>query len=385
MTAQEIINYFTVFGTEGDVERWLNEKNLNFEEAGVIIFQGNNYIRNTLKDRYNAFADEYGLPKNQNIPYELTSTLGNYSNEVLKSTGVGAGIATAAALIFGGPVGWAAVGGAALGFGAGRSKIIGQIKTLLISNSQRAAEAYVKYLIYLYESFGGRASMAQLGPTGACDNDFFDDETAQKIWDLFCETADLFRSLLYQEDENYVIHPLISMKIKSSLQKWGDVFKEINYDLSDEYFTLAYDIYTHFDCTVKSVLKSEHQVDVACFIYEYLPLVVSIPNIAFVLANWLDYPMDGNGTTLIKILPAAGCTGRAYVWNEAAQKEFPIWIKARTPFYVPSKSGSCCIVVRNPDKKIDTTLKINNAVGALDKRILFPPCNNSEYYLEKMH
>ena len=110
MKAQEILRYFTVFCSEGDVERWLNEKSLNFEEAGVIIFQGNNYIRNTLKDRYNAFADEYGLPKNQNIPYELTSTLGNDSNEVIKSTGVGAGIATAAALLFGGPIGWAAVG-----------------------------------------------------------------------------------------------------------------------------------------------------------------------------------------------------------------------------------------------------------------------------------
>ena len=72
-----------------------------------------------------------------------------------------------------------------------------------------------------------------------------------------------------------------------------------------------------FESAIKSIIENRTSLPKDVFYFNYLPLVKSLANIVMVLDNWLHNPTDGNGISLVKIVPSANCYGMAFFENFA--------------------------------------------------------------------
>ena len=145
MDLEKLITEFEIFKSNSDVELWLSSKNLLFAEVSKIIDEGNTYILNRVEEKYKSRLSKMNVADDSEISCALTYNISLTGNDTWSKIGIGTGAGAAAALLFGGPIGWAALGGAAIGLGVGRNKEMNQLKQLLISNSRKAAKTYAEH------------------------------------------------------------------------------------------------------------------------------------------------------------------------------------------------------------------------------------------------
>ena len=120
INSKTILDEFTVFKTEHQLDEWMQTKKFLFKEASQILQEGNSTIVYSTKYRYQEKLKHLGITDNDDVECSLTSYIDPDEAKILKKSGIGAGIGALAAMTFGGPIGWITVIGGALGAGAGR-------------------------------------------------------------------------------------------------------------------------------------------------------------------------------------------------------------------------------------------------------------------------
>ncbi len=165
MDLEKFITEFEIFKNNSDVESWLSSKNLVFTEVRKIIDEGNSYILNRVEEKYKSHLSKMNIADDSEISCALTYNISLTGNDIWGKIGIGTGAGAAAALLLGGPIGWAALGGAAIGLGVGRNKEMNKIKQLLISNSRKAAKTYAEHLIKVASNNSNTERVSHITPT----------------------------------------------------------------------------------------------------------------------------------------------------------------------------------------------------------------------------
>ena len=406
MPKQKIINYFLVFPNENAVDQWLTANSLRLSSISTIIWHGNTHINGAVRAQYEELAKKVNLPPDK-VEYALTYEIPKDENELWKKTGIGAGVGTAAALLFGGPIAWAALGGAAVGMSFNRGKEIELVKKLLVYNSYVAANAYAEYLAVFFEheersrsrggytpSLGSNTSSTRTGqgstarrPIGFDTGSVQNDDIEVRMWAVFAEVYEEFCKLAQipkGPTECVRINAAAYESLVRAVKRWGDLYREISYNIGDsEYLWLAHEIYTQFDCFVKPKEVTSTYISLEKLMFTYIPLLVSVSNLAWVLAGWLDDPQNGHGRTLVKVVPACGCDGEVNLYNIADKEVCPVPFKARTPFFIPAINGEFVMALRRYDDEDWIPIREYDAVGSLDLRALL--LIDDEYLLEKIN
>lgn len=380
---EKFIQNFMVFKSENDVDEWINARGYRLSEINNIIRWGNTYIREETKKRYLYFIENNGLFDEDPVEFPLSSSIDPNQNKALEKTGIGAGIGVTAALLLGGPLGWAAIGGAAVGLGVGRNKNFQLLRARLISNSRIAAEAYVERLLsVLYEEY--QAEQIQNSPH--INNHRLD--LQNKIYTLFAESGELFTELVYCVENCKHVNYVAVGKLKKKLMEYEQALVAGYRDSllqNSPMITLGCEMYDQFKSRMHILMEYGEDVPDAVFLCEFLSFAASLRNIIAVIDHWCDDPVGGHGKTLVKILPAQECIGKATILDVLDNKEFPIYFAPNIPFYIPCVNGSFSFLVLDAKTKKETLINKDDAVLGFEERMLYPPQNGNDYVLFKSY
>lgn len=140
---KSIYDQLIVFEDINDVSRWHSAwrppSGSILPSVEEIVSCGNAYIKSQTASRIKALSEEYDLPQ-----LTVTSKLQSFvlKDNPLKNLGIGAGLGAGLAMLASGPVGWFALGGAAVGSTLSRRNNINKAFRLLLTNAQEIANHY---------------------------------------------------------------------------------------------------------------------------------------------------------------------------------------------------------------------------------------------------
>lgn len=380
---EKYIQHFMIFKSENDVDTWINASGYRLSEINNIVRWGNTYIREETKKRYIYLIEENGLSDEYPVEFSLPSSIDPNQNKALEKTGIGAGIGATAALLLGGPLGWAAIGGAAVGLGVSRNKNFQLLKARLISNSRIAAETYVNRLLsILYKEY--RDEQRQHSQ----DVNSYRLDLKKKIYTLFCESGELFTELVFcVEDEKYVNY-VVAEKLKKKLMEYGHALAvgyRDSFLQNSSFITLGCEMYDQFKSRMHILTECGENVPDPVFLYEFVSFATSLGNITAVIDHWCDDPVGGHGKTLVKIVPDKDCFGKATTFDVLNGSEFPIYFAQNTPFYIPCVEGAFVFLVQDGKTRKETLINKNDAALGFEERMLSLTENGNDYILFKSY
>lgn len=135
-----------------------------------------------------------------------------------------------------------------------------------------------------------------------------------------------------------------------------------------------------FESAIKSIMGNKTSLPKDVFYFNYLPLVKSLANIVMVLDNWLHNPTDGNGISLVKIVPSANCYGMAFFENFANGEVIDIAFQSFNPFYVCAFNGEFTLCVCDFDETGRTVFKERVVDLNMEVKALIPPFSSGDKY-----
>lgn len=192
---------------------------------------------------------------------------------------------------------------------------------------------------------------------------------------LFCEV------IVLEENDTYIVNSKASDSIINSLVELESILDDDIDEISESTFlTVAYEMSIQFESAIKSIIENRTSLPKDVFYFNYLPLVKSLANIVMVLDNWLHNPTDGNGISLVKIVPSANCYGMAFFENFANGEVIDIAFQSFNPFYVCAFNGEFTLCVCDFDEKSRTIFKENVVDLDMEVKALFPPFSAGDKY-----
>jgi hypothetical protein len=203
-----------------------------------------------------------------------------------------------------------------------------------------------------------------------------------KIFKIIYDVSGLFYEVIVpEENDTYVVNSKASDSIINSLVELESILGDDIDEISESTFlTVAYEMSIQFESAIKSIIENRTSLSKDVFYFNYLPLVKSLANIVMVLDNWLHNPTDGNGISLVKIVPSANCYGMAFFENFANGEVIDIAFQSFNPFYVCAFNGEFTLCVCDFDEKSRTIFKENVVDLDMEVKALFPPFSAGDKY-----
>ena len=204
-----------------------------------------------------------------------------------------------------------------------------------------------------------------------------------KIFNIIYDVSGLFAEVVdpIEKDNSYQINSNISNLIINSLVELDNILDDDIDEISESTFlTVAYEMSIQFEAEIKTIIENGALLQKDVFYFEYLPLVKTLPNIIMVLDNWLYNPADGNGISLVKIVPSANCYGMAFLENFSNGEVVDIAFRSFKPFYVCAFNGEFTLCVCDFDEKSRTIFKENVLDLDMEVKALFPPFSAADKY-----
>lgn len=203
-----------------------------------------------------------------------------------------------------------------------------------------------------------------------------------KIFKIIYDVSGLFYEVIVpEENDTYIVNSKASDSIINSLVELESILDDDIDEISKSTFlTVAYEMSIQFESAIKSIIENRTSLPKDVFYFNYLPLVKSLANIVMVLDNWLHNPTDGNGISLVKIVPSANCYGMAFFENFANGEVIDIAFQSFNPFYVCAFNGEFTLCVCDLDEKSRTIFKENVVDLDMEVKALFPPFSAGDKY-----
>ena len=203
-----------------------------------------------------------------------------------------------------------------------------------------------------------------------------------KIFKIIYDVSGLFYEVIVpEENDTYIVNSKASASIINSLVELESILDDDIDEISESTFlTVAYEMSIQFESAIKSIIENRTSLPKDVYYFNYLPLVQSLPNIIMVLDNWLYNPADGNGISLVKIVPSANCYGMAFLENFSNGEVVDIAFRSFTPFYVCAFNGEFTLCVCDFDEKSRTIFKENVVDLDMEVKALFPPFSAGDKY-----
>ena len=196
-----------------------------------------------------------------------------------------------------------------------------------------------------------------------------------KIFKIIYDVAGLFCEVIVpKENDVYIVNSKAADSIINSLVELESILDDDIDEISESTFlTVAYEMSIQFESTIKSIRECGALLPKDVFYFNYLPLAKSLANIVMILDNWLHNPTDGNGISLVKIVPSANCYGMAFFENFANGEVIDIAFKTFQPFYVCAFNGEFTLCVCDFDEKSRTIFKESVVDLDMEVKALVPP------------
>ena len=203
-----------------------------------------------------------------------------------------------------------------------------------------------------------------------------------KIFKIIYDVAGLFYEVIVPKENGvYIVNSKAADSIINSLVELESILDDVIDEISESTFlTVAYEMSIQFESTIKTIIECGASLPKDIFYFNYLPLAKSLANIVMILDNWLHSPIDGNGISLVKIVPSANCYGMAFFENFANGEVIDIAFQTFQPFYVCAFNGEFTLCVCDFDEKSRTIFKESVVDLDMEVKTLFPPFSVGDKY-----
>lgn len=169
----------------------------------------------------------------------------------------------------------------------------------------------------------------------------------------------------------------ISRKLSSLEQK---IYSTMNKRELTKFEAFAYEIYIYLERTFKKICKfSKMSSDEYCSIF--VPSVQQFLNLMTVLENWQDNPNNGNGVSLVKVVPGTNCYGIIFYERTSNGEVMSAPLAPRIPIYICAFMGRFSFCVCDFNEKHRTVIE-GRVNSDFDIYGLLPPTyRQDKYYL----
>ena len=204
-----------------------------------------------------------------------------------------------------------------------------------------------------------------------------------KIFEIICDVSELLTKVIDPNEEGgaYPINFNVSNLIIDSLVELENILDDDIKEIFDSTFlTVAYELSLRFESTIKKIIENGELLQKDVYYFDYLPLVKSLINIILMLDNWLYNPVDGNGISLVKIVPGANWCGMAFFENISNGEVIDLAFCSFNPFYVCTLNRDFTLCVCDFDEKSRTVFKERVNDLGMGVKALLPPFSEDEKY-----
>lgn len=204
-----------------------------------------------------------------------------------------------------------------------------------------------------------------------------------KIFETIYNVSGLFAEVINPEEKGdaYPINSNVSNSIIDSLVELESILDDNIAEIPESPFlTVAYEVSLQFETAIKAIVENGTMLPKDVFYFDYLPLIKTLTNTIMVLDNWLHNPTDGNGISLVKIVPGANCYGMAFFENFANGEVIDIAFQSFNPFYVCAFNGEFTLCVCDFDEKSRTIFKESVSDQNMEVKALIPPFGAGDEY-----
>ena len=204
------------------------------------------------------------------------------------------------------------------------------------------------------------------------------------LLDEISDIMERFFDLVNNVDENcHSVDIRVALEIRrklSSLEQ--NIYSDMNGRKLSKFCAFAYEIYIYLESTFSKICKlSKMSSDEYCAIF--VPSVQQFLNLMTVLENWQDDPSNGNGVSLVKVVPGTNCYGMIFYERASNGEVISSPLAPRIPIYICAFMGkfSFCVCDFNEEHRTVIEGRVNSE---LDICGLLPPSyRQDKFYLVK--
>ena len=109
------------------------------------------------------------------------------------------------------------------------------------------------------------------------------------------------------------------------------------------------------------------------YVSYYLYLAKFTTSIMFVLTNWVEDPKSGNGFSLLKLVPAARCSGDILYFDYVESAGIEAHFAPLMPLYLVAKNGTTTFQLNDFSGDYKTIVDLKNIEAPFDRKSILPP------------